>query len=555
MKYIITSALPYASGIPHLGNMVGSVLPADIFFKFMKMCNEDAIFICGSDQHGTPIELEALKKKVKPSEFADSMHLKIKEGYENFGCEFTYYGKTATEENKEVVYEIFNNLNENGYITRIKSEQAYCTFDKRFLSDRFIEGTCPYCGYASARGDQCDNCGRLLNPKDLVKPHCTICGKESIEFRETENLAFDMKLLDKQISDFIKENSKNNWSKNAINHSLNYIKRGLEAREITRDLKWGFEVPLEGFKDKVFYVWFDAVIGYIGITKEWSKSKWQEYWKGDTELIQFMGKDNIEFHTLLWPGILIGSKLGYVLPHTIYAYEYLNSGKLKFSKSRGIGLNIENALEIMPSDYWRFVLAELLPEGADVEFSVERVKEIVDNDMNNIIGNFVHRTLSLAKSNTSSTVPEFNEELLDKDAKEFIKKREEAEKKYIESFRNIQIREALHSIIEISSLGNAYISATEPWVLAKSETEDARRRLGNIMYLLLDTVYKISNLLYPFTPKASLALLKRFNMEHAEASCTVSSIRSGSKIDLSNLEPIFSKLTDKMLGSFKKYKE
>lgn len=553
MKYIITSALPYASGIPHLGNMVGSVLPADIFFKFMKMCNEDAIFICGSDQHGTPIELEALKKKIKPSEFADSMHSRIKESYEKFGCTFTYYGKTNTEENKETVYEIFNKLNENGYITKIKSEQAYCTFDKRFLSDRFIEGTCPYCGYTSARGDQCDNCGRLLNPKDLIKPHCTICGKEGIEFKETENLAFDMKLLDKQIAAFIKKNSKNNWSKNAINHSLNYIKRGLEAREITRDLKWGFEVPMSGFRDKVFYVWFDAVIGYIGITKEWDKSKCDMYWKGDSRLIQFMGKDNIEFHTLLWPGILIGSKLGYVLPHTIYAYEYLNSGKLKFSKSRGIGLNIENALEILPADYWRFILAELLPEGADVEFTIERIREIVDNDMNNIIGNFIHRTLSLAKSNTNGIVPEFHEDALDKEAKDFLKKREEAEKKYIESFKNIQIREALHAVIEISSLGNSYISATEPWALAKLDSKEAKQKLGNVLYMLIDTVFKISNLLFPFTPSTSLALLKRFREASAEASCTVSSIRSNSKIDLSDLEPIFSKFTNETLASFRKF--
>ncbi len=553
MKYIITSALPYAEGVPHLGNMVGSVLPADIFYKFLKMCNEDAIFICGTDQHGTPIELQALKKGVEPKELADSMHNKIKEIFEKFECTFTYYGKTDTEENKETVYEIFNALYKNGYITEVKSELAYCTYDKRFLSDRFIEGTCPYCGYQYARGDQCENCGRLLTPKELIKPHCTICGRESIEFKETTNLAFDMKALEGEIKGFIEKNSKHNWSKNAINHSLNYIRRGLEPREITRDLKWGFPVPLEGFSDKVFYVWFDAVIGYIGITREWDKEKWKEYWLGKSRLVQFMGKDNIEFHTLMWPGILIGTRKKFVLPYTIYAYEYLLSNNLKFSKSKGVGLNLENALEILPPDYWRFILAELLPEGADVEISIERIMEIVNNDMNNIVGNFIHRALTLAISNFGNTVPQFNEDILSKEEKKFMNDIEKKGREYVRNFKKIRIREALRNAIDIASLGNTFISKTEPWNLAKSNDENSKARIGNIAYLLLDAIFKLGNMLYPFVPDASKKVLSIFNEQTPEASCLMSELRSGAKLNIVKPEPLFKKIGEEEIAKLRKY--
>jgi len=553
MRYIITSALPYVEGIPHLGNLVGSILPADIYFKFMKMCGEDAIFICGSDQHGTPIELQAIKKGIAPKELADSMHNKTKEALEKFECTFTYYGKTDSKENKETVYEIFNALYNNGYIKEVKSEVPYCNVDKRFLTDRLIEGACPYCGYEHARGDQCENCGRLLTPRELVKPYCTICGKNDIVFKETTNLAFNMKALENEIRRFIEKNSKHNWSKNAINHSLNYINRGLEAREITRDLKWGFPVPLKGFEDKVFYVWFDAVIGYIGITKEWNSEKWKDYWLGKSKLIQFMGKDNIEFHTLMWPGILIGSKKGFVLPYTIYAYEYLLAHGLKFSKSRGTGLNIENALEILPADYWRFILAELLPEGADVELSIERIIEIVNNDLNNLLGNFIHRSLVLAVSNFGNEVPLLNEDLLSNKEKKVIKEIEKKEKEYLKNFKSVKIREALKNILEIASIGNSFISNTEPWTLAKKDDEKARQKLGNIVYILLDTVFKLGNMLYPFIPEASSKILALFNQSSPRSSCLESSLRGGSKLNIKKPEPLFKKIGEEEIEKFKKY--
>ena len=278
-RIIVTSALPYVQSTIHLGNFIGSILPADIYYKFLKMSGRDAIFICGSDEHGTAIELKALKEHTTPEALADKNHREIKKLLEQYECTFTFYGSTHTEQNKAVTYEILGALNKNGYVVRVDSEQAYCEVDRRFISDRFIEGTCPNCKYGHARGDQCENCGRLLNPKDLVVPHCTICGKSEIVFKKTTNLALDLIRLQPKIKEFIEKNKGNNWTKNAVNHSLGYIKRGLKNREITRDIKWGFDVPIKGFEGKMIYVWFDAPIGYIGITKEWNEKKVDEYCK------------------------------------------------------------------------------------------------------------------------------------------------------------------------------------------------------------------------------------------------------------------------------------
>ncbi|MCL4373693.1 MAG: methionine--tRNA ligase [Candidatus Marsarchaeota archaeon] len=539
-RYIITSALPYVEGVPHLGNFVGSVLPADIFYKFMLLKREDAIFICGSDQHGTPIELQALKKGVEPSELADKLHHEVKEVLEKFECTFTMYGNTNSKENELTVDEIFEALIKNKYIIETQSELAYCNTDQRFISDRFIEGTCPYCGYDQARGDQCDHCGHLLTPKELIKPHCVICNGTNIVFKETRNLALDLAALQGKIEAFINGNKDNNWSKIAVTHSLGYIKRGLEPREITRDLKFGFKVPYKGFEDKVFYVWFDAVIGYIGITRSWSDA-WERYWKdSETILIQFMGKDNIEFHTLMWPGILIGSGLGFVLPHTIIAYEYLLSKGIKFSKSRGIGLNLESAIEIAHPDYWRFALAMLLPETSDTDFSVERLIEIIDNDMNNNIGNFAHRVLSLAKS-----IEAKRPETLTGASADLVKKVNSLISAYEEHFEKVQIREALHDVLEIAALGNSYISATEPW---KYGNANGSKELNEIVYTALDVVYRMAMLLYPFVPASSARLLEMFeyagepSLERAKEG-----IAGSVHINKELVKPIFSKLSEEQI--------
>ncbi len=502
-KTIVTSALPYVYGIPHLGNFVGSVLPADVYYKYLRMKNEDAIFICGSDQHGTPIELRAIKEKITPKELADKMHSIIKDIFNRYECTFTYYGKTDTEENRATVYAIFEALNKNGYIIEREEIQAYCEEDKRFLVDRLIEGICPYCNGLHARGDQCDDCGKLLSPTQIINPHCMICGSEKIEFLKVKNLAIALDKLQDKIKEFIIHSSINGWSKNAINKSLSLINtEGLKPRDITRNMKWGFQVPLINYRDFVFYVWFDAVIGYIGITKEWNKTKWSEYWTDNkTRLIQFMGKDNIEFHTLMFPGILLGSDMDYTLPYIIKSSENLTSKNIKFSKSRGIGLNLESALGIAEPDYWRFVLIYLYPENSDSEFSVEMLKEIINNIMNGKIGNLVNRVLTLAKKSgiVFNKISDNGDEEVDKIIKD-----------YKESFEKIELKSALNGVIEMANLGNTIISNTEPWKLMNKEDTD---KLSSILNRVIKIIYDIGIMLWPFAPKAAMDILFYFDIE------------------------------------------
>ena len=545
-KIIITSALPYSEAIPHLGNFVGSILPADVFHRYEELAGRDSIFICGSDQHGTPIEIRALKEGVSAEHLADSVHERMKKVFESFECSFTHYGKTNSDSNKKAVYEIFEALDRNGYIKEAESVMPYCNIDKRFLTDRYIEGKCPYCGFEGARGDQCDNCGRLLSPQDLIDPYCGLCHNKDIEFKKTVNLAIELDKLQPEILDFVKMRM-GTWSRNAANKTVSYLEQGLEPREITREMKWGFPVPKKGFEDKVFYVWFDAVIGYIGISMEWSE-KWKDYWKSpDTELIQFMGKDNIEFHTMMWPGILIGSGLGFVLPHTIYAYEYLTAKGLKFSKSRGIGLNMENALEIAGPDYWRFALMYLAPESSDNDFTIALFVEVVNKIMNDKIGNYVHRVLTLLKNSglKASELAE-DEKSMDKVAM--------LTSKYAEDFEALKMREALKDLVAIADIGNEMISSSKPWELIGKDgvKQGSEAKAKELLGGMVSIVRRIGILMWPFAPEASSKILNRFGISEPKLSGLEKPLK---ELNLEGLEPVFSKLSDKQLKELERFEE
>ncbi len=536
-KIIVTSALPYVHGIPHLGNLVGSVLPADVYFKYLKMANKDAIFICGSDQHGTPIELEAIKQGIEPQEFADSMHKKIKSIFEKYECTFTYYGKTHTEENKETTYEFFDALDKNGYIVEKDDMQAYCEIDKRFLVDRLIEGTCPYCG-GKARGDQCDSCGRLLEPTQLIDPHCTICGKNEITFKKVKNLAIALDKLEAPVLEFIEKNSKN-WSKNAANKATSFIKtEGLRPRDITRNMKWGFPVMKEGFKNQVFYVWFDAVLGYIGITKEWNKEKWKEYWLGNARLIQFMGKDNIEFHTIMFPAMLIGARKGYTMPAVIKASEYLTSKTLKFSKSNGIGLNLEKAIEIMDADYWRFALMYLYPESSDTAFSIPIMNEIVNSIMNDKIGNLVNRVMVLIKRSGIE---------LNSYGKGKYSSIDSIQEKYIDYFEKINLKAALQQVIAMAELGNQIMSSEEPWKIKD------KAKLSEVLSALSKVVYSCAIMLWPFTPNASKNILAYYGINDEPKIEQLKGLPSLAIENGSEIKPIFRKMGEEQIKALRAF--
>ncbi|MGC8730004.1 MAG: methionine--tRNA ligase [Candidatus Micrarchaeia archaeon] len=547
-KFLITAALPYAESIPHLGNLTGSILPADVFYKYLVMNKADAIFICGSDEHGSPIEIQAFKKGIEPKELADKMHKEIKSVLEKFECSFSYYGETNSDSNREMVNMIFELLYKNGYIVETEETVPYCNIDKRVLSDRFIEGTCPYCGSANARGDQCDDCGHLLDPTQLINPHCKICGGSDISFIKSKNLAIDLKKLAPQIKRFIEQNKANNWSRNAVNKALSYIEQGLQPRDITRDLSWGFPVSMKGYETKKFYVWFDALIGYIGITKEWNNEKWKDYWikSPETKLIQFMGKDNIEFHTLMWPGILIGTDYGFTLPHTIKAFEYLNLKGGKFSKSRGTGLTTQEALEILPAEYWRFVLMYVLPETADTEFSISMLVETIDNVLNNKIGNMLHRIFTFVKSNREVFENRLEKNITEKEILKLIDR-------YNENFMKLNIREALKTVVELAENANLIISRDQPWSLLKEEKtdQDAQKKLLKITSTLVHAAYAVSIMLWPFMPKASENALSHFGINGTP---TIDLIEKEININFeAEAKPLFSKLTEREIKMLEKY--
>jgi methionyl-tRNA synthetase len=552
MKFIITAALPYSYSVPHLGNFVGSVLPADVYYRYLKMRGNDAIFICGSDQHGTPVELRAIKEKADPKLLADKMHTDMKRLFERFGCGFTHYGNTDSDECREIVYQFFEALRRNGYIKEIESEQAYCTVDKRFLPDRFIEGQCPYCGGNRARGDQCDDCGRLLDPAQILNPRCNICGKSRIEFRKAKNLAIELEKLEDKIEEFVAETSKNNWTKNAVNKSISFIKEGLKARAITRNMRWGFPVPLKGFEDSVFYVWFDNVISYIGITKEWDGKRWKDYWKDDkTALVHFMGKDNIEFHTILWPAYLIGADLGYVMPRTIRASEFLTSKEVKFSKSQGVGLNMQAALEVMDSDYWRFVLMHLYPETADSEFSIEVAREAVDKLMNDKIGNLIQRVLKITTANKGRLASHARILTREEEIKGIVSE-------YYENFERIRLREALHSILKLADLGNEIMSEEQPWLLVKEgvESKESAEKFSNVISTLLVVCYCISLMLWPFTPGASERACGFFGeKKEPDMAMMADALENGIKVRIAkDFKPVFTKMDGAQLEKLNTYK-
>ena len=408
-RTLVTSALPYINGIKHLGNLVGSVLPADIYTKYLKQQGRDVIFICGTDEHGTPAELAAIDDDLPIEEYCKKMHSLQKDVYNKFAINFDYFGQTSSNENIETTQEIFTELNNNGYIFEKELTQWFDPIDNRFLPDRFVVGECPFCGDLGARGDQCDACLRIINATELKNPRSNITGNTKLEKRKTKHLFLNLEALQGELSEWIETKHKI-WSDNAIAIARKWIKEGLISRCITRDLKWGVKVPMKGFEDKVFYVWIDAPIGYISITKQLSIAKkqpnlWEKYWKNsNTKLVQFMGKDNVFFHSIIWPALLMGSKLNFTLPSIIKSFEFLNHEGSKFSTSRNRGIFLDDAIKEFSADYWRYYLLSIIPEKSDSSFSWDGFQQSVDN-LANSFGNFNNRVLKFIDKNYDGVIP------------------------------------------------------------------------------------------------------------------------------------------------------
>ncbi|WP_456474848.1 methionine--tRNA ligase [Candidatus Pyrohabitans sp.] len=536
---LITCALPYVNNVPHIGNIAGSHLPADIFARFCRLAGYETLFIGGSDEHGTPIEVAARKLGVSPKELTDRYYQVHREIYEWLNISYDNFSRTSRRIHHETTQDFFMKIYENGYITEGVLLLPYCEQDSRFLPDRYVEGTCPVCGYDSARGDQCERCSTLLNPDELKEPRCVLCGSTPV-FKETRHLFLKLDELEDKLKVWI-EGRRGVWSQQVYSMAMGWIKEGLKPRCITRDLEWGVKVPIEGYEDKVFYVWFDAPIGYLSSTKEWAQLRgnsdaWKPFWKGEAEIFHFIGKDNIPFHTIFWPAMLLANG-EYALPYRVAGLQYLNYEGDKISKSRGWGIFCENLPKAgLSSDVWRFYLAYIIPETSDTEWKWREFRERVNNELVANLGNFFYRTLSFIYRYFDGAVP--GAELTDGDVHTLRESRRIAEE-YASLLWDIRLRDGLRKVLELADIGNAYFQAQEPWKKVKEEPERARAAL----YVCANLCYDLAVLMSPFLPEGAQEVARLLDTQLGRLSDVGEGrIKPGTRI--AKPKPLFPKLDD-----------
>ncbi len=497
-KRLITSALPYVNNIPHLGNLI-QVLSADAYARFCRLKGYETLYICGTDEYGTASETKALMEGISPKELCDRYYTIHKEIYEWFEIDFDYFGRTSAPLQTQIVQDLFKKVEAAGYIKEAHIKQLYCEHDQRFLADRFVEGTCPFCGSTSARGDQCDQCGTLLDPTDLLNPVCGICGNTPI-LKQTKHLYLDLPKALPLLKKWMDEASqKGFWAKNAIQTTRSWMRDGLKERAITRDLKWGIPVPKKGYEDKVFYVWFDAPIGYISITASFT-DQWRSWWQNpeNVELYQFIGKDNIPFHTVIFPITLLASGEKWTMLHHMSSSEYLNYEGGKFSKSRGTGIFGNDVQQTnIPPDVWRFYLYYNRPEKADVLFTWKEFQHLVNGELIGNLSNLVHRTLSFISRFYDGKMPdgELDQSLVDQVV--------EKEEHIVDLLEKAELREALRQIFALSSIGNKAFQDGEPWKQRTANPAQAASLLKTLFYLIRD----LALLIAPYMPATSKRLL------------------------------------------------
>ena len=527
-RRLITAALPYANNIPHLGNLV-QVLSADAFARFCRLRDYETLYICGTDEYGTATETRAAEEGIPPHELCDHYYSVHDSIYRWFQISFDKFGRTSTPIQTEVTQDIFEKLDKAGFVSEHEVTQLYCPDCKRFLADRFIRGVCPHCDFADARGDQCENCGKLLDPTDLKDPRCHVCGAEPSP-RATKHLYIDLPKIKDRLEAWIKVASKEGfWANNAIQMTQAWIRDGLRERAITRDLKWGIPVPKPGYEGKVFYVWFDAPIGYVSITgclgAELSKGltelhllpsqvrvfkNWREFvahwWKSpdEVELFQFIGKDNIPFHTVVFPSSLLGSGDKWTMLHHMSSTEYLNYESGKFSKSRGVGVFGSDVMDTgIPPDVWRFYLFYNRPEKADVVFTWKDFQEKVNGELIGNFGNLVNRTLSFVTRYYDGQIPEgASNPMLWEKVREF-------QKSAMEKLERADLRDAFREIFALSSYANKYFQDSEPWRLRTEDPEKAAHVIRDLVHVVRDLAVMID----PYMPQTATKIIMFFGLK------------------------------------------
>lgn len=519
---LITSALPYVNNVPHLGNIIGCVLSADVFARYCRLRGYNTVYICGTDEYGTATETKAMEENCTPKEICDKYYAIHKQIYEWFDISFDKFGRTSTPEQTQVCQAIFKKLLENNWLSENTMQQLYCDTCQRFLADRFVEGNCPTpgCNYDSARGDQCEKCGKLLNPTELLEPKCKVC-RNTPRIRDTNHLFLELPLLNEKLEEYINNMSVvGGWSQNAIQATHAWLREGLKPRCITRDLKWGVPVPHEKYKEKVFYVWFDAPIGYVSITACYT-SEWEKWWKNpeNVELFQFMGKDNVPFHTVMFPSSLLGTGEDWTLMKTISVTEYLNYEAGKFSKSKGIGVFGNDAKDTnIPVEVWRYYLLTNRPEVSDTLFTWVDLQAKLNSELLANLGNFINRVLSfIAKDPASgygSVIPDAQDAESHPSTKALGEKVGNYVEQYIEAMEKVKLKQGLKIAMLISGEGNGYLQESQFWKLFKEN----RPLCSVVMTTAAGLVYILACLLEPFMPSFTSEVLKQLNLPRSELS-------------------------------------
>lgn len=496
-KIFIGVAWPYANGPIHVGHVAGCYLPPDIFARYHRMNGNEILMVSGSDEHGTPITVTAEKEGVEPEAIAKRYHEINAKALNDLGISFDLYFETSDPNHKEVVHDIFLKLLKKGHIYKKTMESLFCNQCQRFLPDRYVEGQCPHCDYEKARGDQCDECGKPLDPIELIVPKCKICGSYP-ELRETKHFFFKLSDFQDKLTKYTAD--KEHWRHNTKNFTRNWLAAGLRDRPITRDIKWGVEIPLEGFKDKRIYVWFEAVIGYLSTSKEWSRrsgdpDKWQKFWQDpNIKHYYFLGKDNIPFHTIIWPAILLGYG-GLNLPYDVPANEYLRFAGEQFSKSRGVTIDIPNLLEHYDTDQLRYYLAINMPENRDSDFTWDDFEKRINTELVGTLGNFIHRALSFTAKNFGK-IPKLDEGKIQAEDKEALEKINTTYQEVSDYIVNCQFKNAMKSVMELAHFGNRYFDKKAPWALLKTDKDSC----GSSLHINLRIVKALAFLSYPFMP-------------------------------------------------------
>lgn len=549
-KVLVTSALPYANGPIHLGHLSGAYLPADIYVRYKRLNGDDVLYICGSDEHGVPITITADKEKVSPQVIIDRYHESNKRAFKRFGMSFDNYSRTSLPIHHETAKEFFLEFYNRGLFTEKKSNQFYDEKAKMFLPDRYVEGTCPRCGNEQARSDECENCGSLYDPSELINPKSKVTGETPV-LKETTHYYFPLGKYQPALENYVNEmNEKYGWKENVLQYCRGWFKEGLKDRAITRDLDWGVKVPVDSAAGKVIYVWFEAVLGYISSTKEFSQLKkqpdlWKKYWQDiKTKYIAFIGKDNVVFHTIIFPAILMawneGKNEKYCLPQNVPANEFLNFEGKKFSKSRGWGIDVDEFLNIFPPDPLRYTLAANLPENKDTDFYWKEFQLRNNSELADILGNFINRTFTFIHKHFDGKVPAKGKpEKIDND---MLIEISEYPGRIAELFERYKIKDGVNEMMNLARDGNKYFNDSEPWVTIKSNKE----KCGTTLNICLQAIYTLAELFYPVLPFSSEKLFKMLNAKPVDwRESGKSLLKEGHQIN--NAEILFPKIEDEVI--------